>query len=83
MRRQFISKAQCVFMRPLLLTLLLLLPLVAATQSSGTAAELPVYYQVTRVVDGDTFWIDDGSEKGLKIRLIGVDAPSRVTTGRS
>lgn len=30
---------------------------------------------VTKVVDGDTFWVDDGSENGLKIRLIGVDAP--------
>ena len=27
------------------------------------------------MVDGDTFWVDDGSEKGMKIRLIGVDAP--------
>jgi len=34
-----------------------------------------VYYYVKKVVDGDTFWIDDGSQKGLKIRLIGVDAP--------
>jgi micrococcal nuclease len=33
------------------------------------------YYRVKRVVDGDTFWIDDGSEKGIKVRLIGVDAP--------
>jgi micrococcal nuclease len=30
---------------------------------------------VTKVVDGDTFWADDGTSKGLKIRLIGVDAP--------
>jgi micrococcal nuclease len=33
------------------------------------------YLAVTKVVDGDTFWVDDGSEKGEKIRLIGVDAP--------
>jgi micrococcal nuclease len=32
-------------------------------------------YLVTKVVDGDTFWVDNGSPKGLKIRLIGVDAP--------
>ncbi len=37
---------------------------------------------VTKVVDGDTFWVDDGSEKGLKIRLIGVDAPESRRTGR-
>ncbi len=40
------------------------------------------FYSVTRVVDGDTFWIDNGSEKGLKIRLIGVDAPESRNTGR-
>lgn len=32
-------------------------------------------FKVKKVVDGDTFWVEDGSEKGLKIRLIGVDAP--------
>jgi micrococcal nuclease len=32
-------------------------------------------FNVTKVVDGDTFWVDDGTEKGAKIRLIGVDAP--------
>lgn len=35
---------------------------------------------VTKVVDGDTFWIDDGTSKGLKIRLIGVDAPESRKT---
>jgi micrococcal nuclease len=30
---------------------------------------------VTRVVDGDTFWADDGTLNGLKVRLIGLDAP--------
>jgi micrococcal nuclease len=34
-----------------------------------------IYYNVKKVVDGDTFWVDDGSPKGFKIRLIGVDAP--------
>lgn len=33
------------------------------------------FLKVTKVVDGDTFWADDGSEKGVKVRLIGVDAP--------
>lgn len=40
-----------------------------------------VLFTVTRVVDGDTFWVDDGSEKGLKIRLIGIDAPEPRNTG--
>ena len=39
------------------------------------------YYRVKRVVDGDTFWIDDGSDKGVKVRLIGVDAPESRNTG--
>ena len=30
---------------------------------------------VIRVIDGDTFVVDDGSEKGATVRLIGVDAP--------
>lgn len=40
------------------------------------------YYKVTRVVDGDTFWIDDGSERGRKIRLIGIDAPETRRSAR-
>lgn len=32
-------------------------------------------YSVKKVSDGDTFWINNGTEKGEKIRLIGVDAP--------
>jgi micrococcal nuclease len=33
-------------------------------------------------VDGDTFWVDDGSEKGIKVRLIGVDAPETRRTNK-
>jgi micrococcal nuclease len=33
------------------------------------------YYKVTKIVDGDTIWIADGTPKGMKIRLIGMDAP--------
>lgn len=40
------------------------------------------YFTVTRIVDGDTFWIDDGTPKGQKIRLIGVDAPETRRTSR-
>jgi micrococcal nuclease len=40
------------------------------------------FYPVKKVVDGDTFWINDGSPKGLKIRLIGIDAPESRNTGR-
>lgn len=34
-----------------------------------------VYYKVIKVVDGDTFWIDNLQPGGLKIRFIGIDAP--------
>ena len=37
---------------------------------------------VSRIIDGDTFTVDDGSEKGMIIRLIGVDAPESRNTGR-
>lgn len=33
------------------------------------------FLKVKHVIDGDTFWIDDGSKKGKKVRLIGIDAP--------
>jgi micrococcal nuclease len=39
------------------------------------AVEVDGFLAVKKVVDGDTFWVDNGSPKGLKIRLIGVDAP--------
>lgn len=37
-------------------------------------------YPVSRVVDGDTFWVDDGSKKGMKIRLLCIDAPEMRAT---
>lgn len=40
------------------------------------------YLNVTKIVDGDTFWVDNGTEKGLKIRLIGIDAPETRRTGK-
>ena len=40
-----------------------------------------VFYRVKWVSDGDTFWIDDGSEQGQKIRLLGIDAPESVDYG--
>ena len=32
------------------------------------------FYPVKKEVDGDTFWLEDGCE-GVKVRLIGIDAP--------
>jgi micrococcal nuclease len=56
--------------------LLFLLP----WQSQGQTAGKATWYNVIRVVDGDTFWVDDGSVKGLKVRLIGIDAPEPRNT---
>ncbi|QQT26566.1 thermonuclease family protein [Sphingobacterium spiritivorum] len=39
-------------------------------------------YIVRRVIDGDTFVIEDGSSKGTKVRFIGIDAPESRNTGR-
>ena len=47
----------------------------AAEQSTGTG-----YLPVTKVVDGDTFWANDGSPKGIKVRFIGVNAPESRKT---
>jgi len=60
-----------------ILFLLLVVSLVSCN-SRRDRDELAGYLPVTKVVDGDTFWVDDGSEKGLKIRLIGVNTPETV-----
>ncbi|HRI27590.1 MAG TPA: thermonuclease family protein [Chitinophagales bacterium] len=31
--------------------------------------------QVTKITDGDTFYVADSTQKGEKVRLIGIDAP--------
>jgi len=71
-------------LRPLFLGTLLLYAICSAlcAPSSANSGDTQGYYTVTRVVDGDTFWIDDGSEQGLKIRLIGVDAPEPRNNGK-
>ena len=53
--------------------LMLVLPLNA--QGDRKRGKEAVFYPVSRIVDGDTFWVDNESEKGIKIRLTGVDAP--------
>jgi len=42
---------------------------------SETSEQSQEWYPVTKVVDGDTFWVDNATSKGIKIRLIGIDAP--------
>lgn len=36
---------------------------------------------VTKVVDGDTFWVKNGDQE-LKVRFIGIDAPETRNAGR-
>lgn len=45
-----------------------------APQSPQSAAASDLV-QVTRVVDGDTFWVENGIEKDRRVRLLGIDAP--------
>ena len=68
-------------MKRTLLTILLAI-LVCSCKSTGKEAGIVEYMNVVKIVDGDTFWADDGSVKGVKIRLIGVDAPETRNTGR-
>mgnify|MGYP002399490569 CR=1 FL=1 len=68
--------------RGVLLLFYLLSVFSAVAQPSKAEKDGYSWYPVTRIVDGDTFWIDDGSVKGLKIRLIGVDAPEPRNSGK-
>jgi len=38
------------------------------------------YVYVTKVVDGDTFWVKEGTAE-IKVRFIGIDAPETRNTG--
>lgn len=47
-------------------------------ESTGDFERMPEsgkFYAIRKFVDGDTFWIDDSSATGIKIRLIGMDTP--------
>jgi micrococcal nuclease len=61
-----------------LLVILLLLIFHPAEAQKRNSHKL---YPVLRVIDGDTFRVNDGSPKGMIIRLIGVDAPETRNTG--
>jgi micrococcal nuclease len=38
------------------------------------------FYPIKKFVDGDTFWIDDSTATGIKVRLIGMDTPESRNT---
>ncbi|NMC42231.1 MAG: nuclease [Bacteroidales bacterium] len=63
-----------------LLPIFLILSLSSCQNSSRHKDDAHVFFTVTRVIDGDTFVIADGSLKGLTIRLTGVDAPETRRT---
>ncbi len=94
---RWIRKTIMLSLRTILMALCLVLPASASAQaaeteyrtgndaesglrnSDGTAGQ--IWYDVSRVVDGDTFWVDDGSVKGMKVRLIGINAPEPRNNG--
>ncbi len=55
--------------------ILFILPVLFLVSCLYERPDLGEYYKVTKVVDGDTFYVDDSTKKGKKIRLIGVDCP--------
>jgi micrococcal nuclease len=62
---------------------LLLLSFIAGCNAPAeNSSDNNTYYKVKKVSDGDTFWIDNGTEKGEKVRLIGIDAPESRATGK-
>lgn len=55
------------------------------TGSYGSPQATPMegkFYSIKKFVDGDTFWLENGSPKGIKIRLIGIDTPETRNTRR-
>lgn len=58
-----------------ILLLLFLLPLVNFSCRSIREKETGTWVTVKIVIDGDTFWADDGTPEILKVRLTGIDAP--------
>ena len=65
---------------PLLLIAILYLYLNNAEQTKANDGS-PLFL-ITKVVDGDTFWILNEKNEKEKIRLIGVNAPESRKTGR-
>lgn len=49
------------------------------TTPRGTIAEVPQYYLVLNVIDGDTIEVSNGKER-FTVRLIGIDTPEKYTT---
>ena len=65
-----------------IITTIMLLTVSCSAQSKLDKMEASDLFRVIKIVDGDTFWVDDGTERGLKVRLIGVDAPESRNSGK-
>lgn len=61
----------------LLLFLFLFISVIPSPAQTGSK-----WYQVSKIVDGDTFWIINAKGENEKIRLIGVDAPESRKSGK-
>jgi micrococcal nuclease len=61
----------------LLLVLFIFLSAIPSPAQSGSK-----WYPVSKIVDGDTFWIINSKGENEKIRLIGVDAPESRKSGK-
>ncbi|MFN8285429.1 MAG: thermonuclease family protein [Chitinophagales bacterium] len=67
--------------KPFSAIFLLIFSLLLSCNQPAAVEQAAGYNAVLRVIDGDTFVIDDGTTKnGTKIRLIGVDAPESRKT---
>ncbi len=65
-----------------ILILFLFSAIISCNEANGRKQDSGNYYQVTKVVDGDTFWVNNGTGKDIKVRLIGIDAPESRKTGK-
>lgn len=70
-------------MKSLFLIFLLPVFLLLQTTSSALSQSKTAPLLVTKVSDGDTFWVTYPSGKEEKIRLIGIDTPEARRTGRT
>jgi micrococcal nuclease len=74
--------------KTLLLFLLFTSPILIAcsnvpeTEIASSQPNKSKLYSIKKIVDGDTFWIDNGTAKGLKVRLIGINTPESRKTNR-
>lgn len=76
-----IQKSVSIFVSLILLPAILTFSLSCGVRDkSGRLDREKSLLRVTRVIDGDTFQVDDGTGKRMTVRLIGIDAPETRRT---